>query len=427
MQLARNIFPERISREKITRPQAQGSEGRARDRGEVHKDKILELYLNQIDLGNGAYGVETASQRYFGKSVRDLNLAEAATLAGAAQGAGALQSAPLSRARHSAPQHRHRADARAGRHQRRRREPRQGVPAAARAQESKRARSRRTSSSGCASSSTTQFGKQLYEQGLKVYTTLDVDMQSRPSARWRASCARSKPGRYGAYTHRTLRAVHARSRERRRGQPRRTRRISRARSSRMDPRTGAVRALDRRPRLRRLQVQSRHAGAAPARLDLQADRLRRRDPERPAAVVHRRRLAASQRAAGRRPTWTPQNYDRKFVGDDADAAQRSTSRATSSTIRLGMELGEQSVIDEARKFGITTPIPPYPSIHIGAADVYPIEMVSAYTAFATLGVRADAERDHARRERRRATMLWEPTPTRVAGAVARRSVAHGRA
>ncbi len=45
------------------------------------KDKILELYLNQINLGNGAYGVETASQRYFGKSVRDLNIAEAATLA----------------------------------------------------------------------------------------------------------------------------------------------------------------------------------------------------------------------------------------------------------------------------------------------------------------------------------------------------------
>src|SRR6185437_16970303 len=50
------------------------------------KKKILELYLNQIDLGHGAYGVETASQRYFGKSVRDLNLAEAATLAALPKG-----------------------------------------------------------------------------------------------------------------------------------------------------------------------------------------------------------------------------------------------------------------------------------------------------------------------------------------------------
>src|SRR5207237_4179024 len=46
------------------------------------KDKILELYLNQISLGNGSFGVETAAQRYFGKSAKDLNLAEATLLAG---------------------------------------------------------------------------------------------------------------------------------------------------------------------------------------------------------------------------------------------------------------------------------------------------------------------------------------------------------
>ena len=79
----------------------------------------------------------------------------------------------------------------------------------------------------------------------------------------------------------------------------------------------------------------------------------------------------------------------------------------------------------ARKFGITTPIPPYPSIHIGSADVYPIEMVAAYSAFATLGVRAVPTAILASRTRR-ATMLWEPTPARYAGAVARRGVAHGR-
>ncbi|MBI5970387.1 MAG: PBP1A family penicillin-binding protein [Deltaproteobacteria bacterium] len=45
------------------------------------KDEILNLYLNQIYLGNGAYGVQTASETYFGKNVQDLNLAEAAMLA----------------------------------------------------------------------------------------------------------------------------------------------------------------------------------------------------------------------------------------------------------------------------------------------------------------------------------------------------------
>jgi len=45
------------------------------------KDKILEMYLNQIPYGSNAYGVEEASKLYFGKSAKDLTLAESATLA----------------------------------------------------------------------------------------------------------------------------------------------------------------------------------------------------------------------------------------------------------------------------------------------------------------------------------------------------------
>jgi penicillin-binding protein 1A len=45
------------------------------------KDEILYLYLNQIYFGSGAYGVEEAARTYFGKSIRDVNLAEAALLA----------------------------------------------------------------------------------------------------------------------------------------------------------------------------------------------------------------------------------------------------------------------------------------------------------------------------------------------------------
>ncbi|WP_457623931.1 penicillin-binding protein 1A [Persephonella sp.] len=46
------------------------------------KDKILEMYLNQIYLGHGAYGVESAAQVYFGKHVWELDVCEAAVLAG---------------------------------------------------------------------------------------------------------------------------------------------------------------------------------------------------------------------------------------------------------------------------------------------------------------------------------------------------------
>lgn len=46
------------------------------------KDQILDLYLNRVYFGAGAYGVEAAAQRYFGKSARQVTLAEAAMLAG---------------------------------------------------------------------------------------------------------------------------------------------------------------------------------------------------------------------------------------------------------------------------------------------------------------------------------------------------------
>ncbi len=49
---------------------------------EFTKDEILELYLNQSFLGRSAYGVEAASQLYFGKSCRDLTLGQCATIAG---------------------------------------------------------------------------------------------------------------------------------------------------------------------------------------------------------------------------------------------------------------------------------------------------------------------------------------------------------
>ncbi|MCP4747363.1 MAG: PBP1A family penicillin-binding protein [Desulfobacteraceae bacterium] len=49
------------------------------------KNEVLYLYLNQIYLGHGAYGVQAAAENYFGKSTQDLNLAECAMLAGLPQ------------------------------------------------------------------------------------------------------------------------------------------------------------------------------------------------------------------------------------------------------------------------------------------------------------------------------------------------------
>ena len=47
----------------------------------LSKERIIELYLNQIYLGSGAYGVAAASLEYFDKSIKELNYEEAALLA----------------------------------------------------------------------------------------------------------------------------------------------------------------------------------------------------------------------------------------------------------------------------------------------------------------------------------------------------------
>src|SRR2546430_10237539 len=81
MQLARNIFPEAISREKTLTRKLKEARVAVEIERNFPKDTILQLYLNQINLGAGAHGVEAAAQIYFGKHARQLNVAEAATLA----------------------------------------------------------------------------------------------------------------------------------------------------------------------------------------------------------------------------------------------------------------------------------------------------------------------------------------------------------
>src|SRR5437667_80012 len=81
MQLARNIFPEEISREKTLTRKLKEARVAVEIESNFPKDTILQLYLNQINLGAGAHGVEAAAQIYFGKHAQQLNVAEAATLA----------------------------------------------------------------------------------------------------------------------------------------------------------------------------------------------------------------------------------------------------------------------------------------------------------------------------------------------------------
>ncbi len=78
-QLAKNAY---LSQERTLQRKIQEAFLALQIERQYTKNEILELYLNQIYFGQGAYGVQAAAHLYFGKNIEDLNLAECAMLAG---------------------------------------------------------------------------------------------------------------------------------------------------------------------------------------------------------------------------------------------------------------------------------------------------------------------------------------------------------
>ena len=408
MQLARNVFPERISREKNLVRKVKEAKVARQIEERYSKDKILELYLNQINLGNGAYGVETASQRYFGKSVHDLNLAEAAMLA-------ALPKAP---ARYNPRRFPERAIQRRNTVIELMR--RNGAISDADASLAKAyplQLGSKTESGEVApyfvewvrQQLDEKFGARLYEQGLKVYTTLDLDMQSAAERALENQLRAIEGGKYGKFPHRTFEQLAARSAN---GEESATPNSPYLQGAflAMDPRDGSVRALvgGRQfddSKFNRMTQALRQPGSTFKPIVYSAAI---ESGKTPATIIDDAPITLPQVAGDE---WTPQNYDGKFEGPIPLRRALYMSRNLPA-IRTGMELGEQTVIDMAKRFGITSTIPPYQSIAIGSADVFPIEMISAYTAFANLGVRTAANAIR-RVENQKGEVLWEPQPVRA--------------
>jgi penicillin-binding protein 1A len=78
-QLAKNLF---LTQERTLQRKLQEAELALWLERKHSKAEILELYLNRVYFGSGAYGVEAAAERYFGKSAKNVTIAEAAMLAG---------------------------------------------------------------------------------------------------------------------------------------------------------------------------------------------------------------------------------------------------------------------------------------------------------------------------------------------------------
>ncbi|OLC97906.1 MAG: hypothetical protein AUJ00_00665 [Gemmatimonadetes bacterium 13_1_40CM_3_70_6] len=409
MQLARNIFPDEIRREKtLTRKLKEARVALEIERN-FPKDTILQMYLNQIDLGAGAHGVESAAMIYFGKSARDLNLAEAATLA-------AIPKAPTAYNPRLHPQNTVRR--------------RNVVLNLMRDQgyitpeecELWKAyplvlTTNRTNYGDVApyfvemirQDLNQRFGRDLYSKGLQIYTTLDLDMQEAAERALSNQLDAIEAGVYGKLQgHTTYREYIESNRAGEEDHGPFTPYLQGALLA-IDAKTGAILAMIggrdfADSKFNRVTQATRQPGStfkpfvysAAVRAGHPVTELLDDTPLNPPVLQLDSTL------------WQPKDYDDSTLGMIPMRKSLYLSRNL-STIKLGMALGEQTVIGEVRRYGTTTPLPPYPSIHIGARAVYPLEIIAAYSAFANLGTRVVPYAIQ-RVEDRQGTILYQSAP-----------------
>jgi penicillin-binding protein 1A len=417
MQLARNIFPAQLpSRSRagsaynnIVRKFREAKVAR-RIEGRFPKERILELYLNQISLGAGAYGVEAASQRYFGRPVSEITVAEGALLA-------ALPKAP---SRYNPRRFPDRAI------QRRntilelmRREGALSDPDASIAKAYPLRLNRSARGAGdpapyfvewVRTELERRFGKQVYETGLRVLTTLDLDMQGAAERAVERQLRAIEAGTWGPYEQLTYEAYLARAAAGDAAGSGNNSPYLQASFIALDPRTGAVRALvggrDFDDSKFNRAVQALRQPGSTFKPIVYSTAIR--SGRSPAYFLDDEPIEVPQLDG---TVWAPVNYDLKFEGRVTLRRAMIHSRNLPA-IRLAMEIGEGSIVEMAKNFGITTRVPPYPSIALGSADVYPLEMVAAYSTFANLGWRT-APNPILRVETLDGRKLYEAEPERI--------------
>ncbi len=352
------------------------------------KDQILELYLNVIYLGNGAYGVEAASRDLFGKGVDKVDLAEAALLA-------ALPKGPSSYAPRRAPE----------RALRRRNlvlalMTREGYAARADAERATHRLLGVTVDGWHPQEPGDSFAldavralvdsvvpQSLRDADLTVVTTLDGRAQRAGEAavtRQAGALAREGVAWYGPRGAGVQGALVA-----------------------IDPRSGDVVALvggERYERggFNRALLAHRQPGSAFKPFVYAAGLAAGFTP---ASLVDDEPVAVDD---GSGHQWTPANYDGTYEGQITLRRALMVS-ANAATVRLSRAIGEARVVARARENGITSEMRAVPSIALGTLEVTPIELVTAYAPFANGGYRV-SPRLVRRIEGPDGTLLWSSEP-----------------
>ena len=310
------------------------------------KDQILELYLNRVYFGSGAYGVEAAAQRYYQKPARGLTLAESATLAGLVQAPSRL--APNRNP--DAAERRARlvlaAMAREGLIT-------EGMAKVALSNPAEASRNAGPGSINYVADYVMDVVDDVLaspEGDIVVQTTIDPKIQ--------------------AAAERTL--VEALDRQGGKLS------VSQGAILAMGP-DGAIRAMVggrdyAKSQFNRAAIAKRQPGSsfkpfvylAAVEQGLTPDSVRQ---DAPISIKG----------------WRPENYSREYFGDVTlrDALAKSLNTVA---VRLGLEVGPRRVVETARRMGIESELQANASIALGTSEVTPLELVAAYVPLANGGI-----------------------------------------
>jgi 1A family penicillin-binding protein len=383
MQLARNVFPDQLpaSQRTMTRKLAEARVARQIE-GRYSKQDIMELYLNQIYFGSGAWGIEAAAQEYFGKPAAELNLAEAATLAALPRAPSRLN--PRVNAERSQEERRLvlRLMAEQGMITAEERDEAADVQLALRKGDPDDETRAAYFIEAVRRQLEDQLGDVLYTGGYRIHTTLDMKAQQAAESELTRQLDAIESGRYGRFTRPTYAGVHADTTANLTdGVP-----YLQGAVVVMDARTGDVIALvggrDFRDSQYNRATQARRQPGSAFKPFVFAAALG--SGYSPAHQVLDQPLRWE---LGRGQVWEPRNYDGSYSGPITvrEALVRSKNVAT---VRIANGVGIQRVIRTAEQMGLRD-LPSNPSMVLGTAEVTPLELTAAFTPFATLGNRSE--------------------------------------